>query len=88
MNKVILSGKVSELVEIDGSVGMFVLQVDQNHYFYVYYEKHLYGDLEIKGEKVGIIGTLEYIKVRLPEQERVKRLIAIRLEDLEIVNDV
>lgn len=87
MNKVILSGKVFDVFDIDATVGMFTIQVDQK-YFYVYYEKQLYGDLNIKREKVGIIGTLEYIKVRLPEQERVKRLVAIRLEDIEVINDV
>lgn len=90
MNSVIISGKVLELISINDQVGMFVIRVDKStNHFYVFYERLTFTDLDVKigNKSVNLLGSLEHIRVKLPEKDITKRVVAIKLEEIEIVND-
>lgn len=90
MNKVMLSGSIIDWLNVGDEVGVCVLkEMDSNKRFYVYYEKRLFPNLLVKTykKKVFISGVLDYIKVKLDERKLIRRTSAIKLEEIELLDD-
>lgn len=88
MTKTFLSGKVVDYEKVGEDVGIIIVEeLESKKNFYCYYEKHLFTNLFEKTyrKKVFIVGTLEYIKVLVEEKQLAKRLLAIKIEEIEVL---
>ena len=92
MNKVIISGKVAEWTLVNLDIGIFSIEekdLNLKRSFYVFYEHQLFPflDVKIKDKNVMLIGTLEHIRVKLPSKNQKRRMVAIKLDDIEVLSD-
>ena len=90
MNKVFLSGQIVDWLNVGDEIGVAILrEMDSKKRFYVWYEKRLFPNLLVKTfqKKVLISGQLDYIKVKMDELQRIRRTNAIKLEEIELLDD-
>ncbi len=92
MNRVLLSGKVIEVLNVGDEMGMILIEephVPNKRYFYAYYDKELFTNLDVKTYRktVFVAGELEHIRVKTDERSVSKKLTAIRIDEIEVLSN-
>ena len=94
MKQVILSGKLDSLYDMSNNVILAkLIEEDTEDIFYIFWDNNRFENINetLFKKRVVVSGKLEYIKVMLENNERVRRLLAVFVEYLEfyeVDNDI
>lgn len=85
MNIVFLSGKIISVEEMEQDVMLGVIEDDEQFYF-VFWEKKDFANYVLLDRKVMTRANIKRIKIKT--DDKVKRVIAYKLKEVEIINDI